>query len=75
MTELFSEMGKDSTYVRPEHMLVLKASNRSYPAFWNAEKQKFGGLLEASIFTSPESIPSVENTEVINYREITGIKN
>lgn len=71
--KLFSEMGKDSEpYLRPENMWVAKAANRDYPAYWNDEKKKWGGLLEATVWTTEK--PSIENAEIVSYREITGIK-
>lgn len=72
MSELFSEMGKGSTYVRPEKMLVIKASNRDYPSYWNEEKQKWGGLLEATVYTDKEPA-KVDGGEVVDYRVITGL--
>ena len=73
MSELFSEMGKSNIdYVRPEKMLVIKASNRDYPSYWNDEKKCWGGLLEATIYRDVEPA-TVENGEVVDYRVITGL--
>jgi len=75
MSELFSEIGQNGTpYIRPEVMNVIKATNRDYPAYWNEEKQKWGGLLEATIYTENSSLPTLENSEVVSYRKLTGIE-
>ena len=74
MSELFSEIGTGSNYVRPEQMLVIKATNRSYPSYWNEEKQKWGGLLEATVYTEKSTPPTVENGELVSYRKLTGIE-
>lgn len=70
--KLFSEIGTGSNYVRPEQMLVIKATNRSYPSYWNEEKQKWGGLLEATVYTDKEPA-KVDGGEVVDYRVITGL--
>ena len=72
MSEMFSKFSEPSTYVRPEKMLVIKASNRNYPSYWNEEKQSWGGLLEATIYADREPA-TVENGEAVDYRVITGI--
>lgn len=72
MSEMFSEIGKGSTYVRPEKMLVIKASNRDYPSYWNEDTKSWGGLLEATIYTDKEPV-NVENGEIVDYRVITGL--
>lgn len=70
--KLFSEIGIGSNYVRPKQMLVIKATNRSYPSYWNEEKQKWGGLLEATVYTDKE-LAKVDGGEVVDYRVITGL--
>ena len=70
--KLFSEIGSGSTYVKPEKMLVIRATNRSYPAYWNEDKKAWGGLLEATVYTDKEPA-TVENGEVVDYRVITGL--
>lgn len=59
-------------FIAPEYMNVLKRTNVSYDAYWNNEKQKWGGLIEATIFE--EETPNIENSEVVDYRVITGTK-
>ena len=54
-------------------MLILKSTKRSYPAYYNAHKNTFGGLLEATIYTGNE-IPEIPDTETVDYRDICGIK-
>ena len=68
----FSEMAKDSQWVRPETMLVMRKKGLSYPSYYNAEKNKWGGLLEATIYTGNE-IPNMEDAEAVDYRVITGL--
>lgn len=68
----FSEMAKDSEWVRPETMLVIKRKNISYPSYYNAHKQKWGGLLEATVYTGNE-VPEVKDGEIVDYRAITGL--
>lgn len=71
---LFSEMGKNNEgWVRPESMLVIKRKNISYASYYNAHEQKWGGLLEATIYTGNE-VPEVKDGEVVNYRELVGVK-
>lgn len=60
------------SFVAPKHMNVLKRTNVSYASYWNEEKHKWGGLIEATIFG--EETPNIENSEVIDYRVITGTK-
>lgn len=74
MSELFSDMVKDSaTYVKPEKMLVLRHAGWSYPSYYNIHTHKWGGLLDATVYTENE-VPNVPDSEVVDYREITGIK-
>lgn len=73
MSELFEKLSQPSTWVKPETMLVLKSTKRSYPAYYNANKNKWGGLLEATIYTGNE-IPEIPDTEAVDYRDICGIK-
>lgn len=71
--KLFSEIGKGSTWVRPNTMLVLKKKGISYSAYYNAKTNKFGPLLEATIYEDNE-VPNVEDAEVLDYREVVGVK-
>ena len=72
--KLFSEMGQGNVgWVRPKSMLVMRKKGISYPSYYNAEKNKWGGLLEATIYTGNE-IPNMEDAEAVDYREITGLK-
>lgn len=73
MSELIQDMGTPTNYVKPETMLILKSTKRSYPAYYNAHKNTFGGLLEATIYTGNE-IPEIPDTETVDYRDICGIK-
>lgn len=68
-----SEIGKGNEWVRPETMLVIKRKNISYPAYYNVYTGKWGGLLDATIYTGNE-VPYIEDGEVVDYREITGVK-
>lgn len=70
---LFSEMGKNNVeWKRPETMLVMKKKGISYSSYYNSEKNKWGGLLEATIYTGNE-VPNMEDAEVVDYRELVGI--
>lgn len=73
MSELFEKLNQPSTWVKPETMLVLKSTKRSYPAYYNAYKKSFGGLLDATIYTGNE-IPEIPDTEAVDYKDICGIK-
>lgn len=68
-----SEIGKGNEWVKPESMLVIRRKNISYPAYFNAKTGKWGGLLDATIYTGNE-VPDVKDGEVVDYREITGLK-
>lgn len=71
--EYFSETLKNTApYVRPEKMLVLRHKGRNYPSYYNAHTNKWGGLLDATIYTGNE-VPDVPESELVDYREITGI--
>lgn len=62
----------NKSFIIPEYMNVLKRTNVSYDTYWNNEKQKWGGLIDATIFD--ENTPNIENSEVVDYRVITGTK-
>ena len=55
---------------------VIKDSKGFYDRYWNVEKTKWTGLLEATMFTKEEinahTLP--ENGEVINYDDLVKIK-
>lgn len=70
--KLFSEMANGDEWVKPEKMLVLKKTGISYDAYYNETKNKFGPLLEATIYN--DITPKVENAEIVDYRVITGLK-
>ena len=69
---LLSEIGKDNIWVKPECMTVIKRTGIAYDSYWNEEGQKWGGLINATIYSG--NAPVVENGEVVDYREITNIK-
>lgn len=72
--KLFSEMGQDNVgWKRPEKMMVIARKGVSYPSYYNEKTQKFGPLLEATIYCDTEPA-TVENGVVKDYREIVGIK-
>lgn len=71
--EYFSETLKGETYVKPEKMLVLRNKGRDYPSYYNAHGNKWGGLLDATIYTGNE-VPDVPESELVDYIEITGMK-
>ena len=69
---LLSEIGKDNIWIKPEYMTVIKRTGIAYDSYWNEEDQKWGGLINATIYNS--NAPVVENGEVVDYREITNTK-
>ncbi len=73
---LLSEIGKNSTWVKPERMLVIQRKNVSYNSFWNESKHKWGGLLDATIYSDDTTLPTFQDVEysVVDYRELTNIK-
>ena len=73
MSELFEKLSQPSTWVKPETMLVLKSTKRSYPAYYNVYKNSFGGLLDATIYTGNE-IPEIPDTEAVSYRKEVGLE-
>lgn len=70
MTE---EVKSNIGWTSPESMLVMRKKDISYPSYYNAEKNKWGGLLEATVYTGNE-IPNMEYAEAVDYRELVGIK-
>lgn len=71
--KLLSEIGKGNNWVKPEKMLVLKKKNIAYSAFYNADKQTFGPLLEATIYND-DKIPEIKDAEIVDYREVVKVK-
>lgn len=71
--KMFSEIGKNSDWVRPEHIYVIRRTGVEYAQYWSEDKKRFGPLLEA---TSYNTVPTnvVENGEVVDYREVVGVK-
>ncbi len=72
MSELFSEMGKSNlNWTRPEKISVIKG-NFDWDCYYNAETDKFGPLLEATVYTI--DVPrSIENGSIVDYRELLGL--
>lgn len=64
----FSEMANAHKWERPESMLVIKRSNISWNQYWSEKTQKFGPLLEATIYT--DSVPTIEGGEAVSYRDV-----
>lgn len=68
MSELFSEMGKSNlNWIRPEKLSVIKG-NFDWDCYYNAETNKFGPLLEATVYTN--EVPNIENGTAVDYREM-----
>lgn len=72
MSDLFSEMLPKEEWKPYNSMLVIRNTNRSYPCYWSSEKNKWSGLLDATIYTDNE-VPNISDGEVVDYREITGL--
>lgn len=71
--KMLSEIGKGSEWVRPDHIYLIKRTGVDYAQYWSEDKQKFGPLLEATTYdVKPTKI--VDNGEVVDYREVVGIK-
>lgn len=73
MSEYFKDIGTPNNWVKPETVLVLKSTKRSYPAYYNVYKHSFGGLLDATIYTGNE-IPEIPDTEAVSYRKEVGLE-
>ena len=71
MSELFSEMVKGTEWKRPNTMLVIRSTTRSYPSYYNVYTHKWGGLLEATVYEDAE-IPNVPDSEAIDLRDLFG---
>lgn len=72
--ELLSEIGKNVEWKKPETMLVIKRKNISYNSYFNEETNKWGGLLNATIYVDNKDIPNIEDGEIIDYRKLIGTK-
>lgn len=72
MSELIRDLGTPTNYVKPETMLVIKSTKRSYPAYYNVYKHSWGGLLDATIYTGNE-VPEIPDSEVVDYRKEVGL--
>lgn len=72
--ETFSELEKN-TFVPPKQILVIKRTNVDYEQYWSEEKNRFGPLLEATIYDG-KTLPEIcnEYAEMIDYREVIGVK-
>lgn len=73
MSEYFKDIGTPNNWIKPETVLVLKSTKRSYPAYYNVYKHSFGGLLDATIYTGNE-IPEIPDTEAVSYRKEVGLE-
>jgi len=72
MSELFSEMLPKTAWVAPKTMLIIKNNSRNYKCYWSATKNKWSGLLEATIYTDNE-VPNIKDGEIIDYRKEIGL--
>ena len=73
MSELFSEMVSGKEWVASKTMLVIRSTTRSYPSYYNAHTNKWGGLLEATVYEDAE-IPNVPDSEAVDLRDLFGWK-
>lgn len=54
---------------------VIKNKVRSYDCYWNETKQKYTGLLDATMYgEETDTLPYVKDGEVISYDEVIGLK-
>lgn len=54
---------------------VIKNKVRSYDCYWNETKQKYTGLLDATMYDDKiKSLPQVEEGEAVSYDEVIGLK-
>lgn len=72
MSELIRDLGTPTNFVKPESMLVIKSTKRSYPAYYNVYKHSWGGLLDATIYTGNE-VPEIPDSKVVDYRKEVGL--
>lgn len=72
MSELIKDLGTPTNFVKPESMLVIKSTKRSYPAYYNVYKHSWGGLLDATIYTGNE-VPEIPDSEIVDYRKEVGL--
>jgi len=73
MSELFERLSQPSTWVEPTTILVVKSTKRSYPAYYNANENKWGGLLQATIYKAESDVPNIEDSEAVDYRKEVGL--
>lgn len=52
---------------------VIKNKVRTYDCYWNETKQKYTGLLDATLYDNKETLPNVEEGEVVSYNEVIGL--
>lgn len=55
---------------------VVKDSKGFYDRYWNFDKNKWSGLLEASMLTKEEldTKPIPENGEILDFEVVSGVK-
>lgn len=70
---MFSDMMKESNWKAHEKVSVIKRANVDYDQYWSEKNQKFGPLLEATLYEDVE-VPSVNGGVEVNYREVIGLK-
>ena len=54
-------------------LYVLKNIKRSYDCYWNAEKQQYVGLLEATIYDKEVPVPNDE-VQAVSFKDIIALK-
>lgn len=70
---MLSELMKESNWVAPENIYVIKREDVDYDQYWSDVTHKFGSLLEATTYTTmPKDV--VYKGVVVDYRKVIGIK-
>ena len=56
-------------------MKVIKNIVRDYDCYWNAETNKWTGLINATVFDDNENVAEVEEGKLLDWNDVTGLSN
>lgn len=54
-------------------MKVIKNIVRDYDCYWNAEEQKWTGLINATVFDDNENVAEVEEGKLLDWNDVVGL--